>query len=140
MSVSEILFVVAGALLGLAFQGGMFLFLIPFAVVAFSLACMNRPSLPNGTTVLPVIKRDKRSTALTPVVSPEIRNEFANNVKMETNEPNSSLRVNEIWSRANSDVDKAFGAGKKVIVIFFDKGSIFEKYLTRYPKTYNKSS
>ena len=110
MSVSEILFVVAGALLGLAFQGGMFLFLIPFAVVAFSLACMNRPSLPNGTTVLPVIKRDKRSTALTPVVSPEIRNEFANNVKMETNEPNSSLRVNEIWSRANSDVDKAFGA------------------------------
>ena len=42
MSVSEILFVVAGALLGLAFQGGMFLFLIPFAVVAFSLAIMNR--------------------------------------------------------------------------------------------------
>ncbi|MBQ3779366.1 MAG: GAF domain-containing protein, partial [Fibrobacter sp.] len=108
MSVSEILFVVAGALIGLAFQGGMFLFLTPFAVVAFSLAIMNRPSLPNGTTVIPVIK-NKRSTALTPVVSPDIRNEFTNDVKMDTNEPNSSLRVNQIWSRANADVDKAFG-------------------------------
>ena len=108
MSVSEILFAVAGALLGLAFQGGMFLFLIPFAVVAFSLAFMNRPSLPSGTSVLPVIKHDKRSTALTPVVSPDIRNEFTNS-KIETNEPNSSLRVNQIWSRANSDVDRAFG-------------------------------
>ena len=110
MSVSEILFVVAGALLGLAFQGGMFLFLIPFAVVAFSLAIMNRPSLPSGTSVIPVIKKgDKRSTALTPVVSPDIRNEFTNNVKIESNEPNSSLRVNQVWERANSDVDKAFG-------------------------------
>ena len=86
----------------------MFLFLIPFAVVAFSLAVMNRPNSPN-TSVIPVIKRDKRSTALTPVVSPDIRNEFTNDVKLETNEPNSSLRVNQIWSRANSDVDKAFG-------------------------------
>ena len=109
MSVSEILFVVAGALLGLAFQGGMFLFLIPFAVVAFSLACMNRPNVSANPSVLPVIKRDKRSTALTPVVSPDIRNEFTNDVKTDTNEPNSSLRVNQIWARANSDVDKAFG-------------------------------
>ena len=100
MSVSEILFVVAGALLGLAFQGGMFLFLIPFAVVAFSLAVMNRPSLPPNTSVLPVIKSSKRSTALTPVVSPDIRNEFTNDVKLETNEPNSSLRVNQIWYAA----------------------------------------
>ena len=88
MSVSEILFVVAGALLGLAFQGGMFLFLIPFAVVAFSLAVMNRPSSTN-TSVIPVIKRDKRSTALTPVVSPDIRNEFTNDGKLQTNEPNA---------------------------------------------------
>ena len=108
MSVSEILFVVAGALLGLAIQGGMFLFLIPFAVVAFSLAVLNRPSLPTGTTVIPVIKSSKRTTAITPVVSPDIRNEFTNDVKMDTNEPNSSLRVNQIWARANSDVDKAF--------------------------------
>ncbi len=107
MSVSEILFAVAGALLGLAFQGGMFLFLIPFAVVAISLAFMNRPSLPNGTTVLPVIK-DKHSTTLSPIVSPDLRNEFTNS-KLETNEPNSSLRINEVWSRANLDIDKAFG-------------------------------
>ena len=108
MSVSEILFVVAGALLGLASQGGMFLFLIPFAVVAFSLAVMNRPNNPN-TSILPVIKRDKHSTTLTPVVSPDLRNEFTNANKVESNEPNSSLQVNHIWERANSDVDKAFG-------------------------------
>jgi len=108
MSVSEILFAVAGALLGLAFQGGMFLFLIPFAVVAISLAFMNRPTLPSGTSVIPVIKHDKHSTALTPIVSPDLRNEFTNS-KIETNEPNSSLRVNEVWSRANLDIDKAFG-------------------------------
>jgi len=108
MSVSEILFVVAGALLGLAFQGGTFLFLIPFAVVAFSLAVMNRPNNPN-TSILPVIKRDKHSTTLTPVVSPDLRNEFTNANKVESNEPNSSLLVNHIWERANSDVDKAFG-------------------------------
>lgn len=108
MSVSEILFVVAGALLGLAFQGGTFLFLIPFAVVAFSLAVMNRPNNTN-TSILPVIKRDKHSTTLTPVVSPDLRNEFTNANKVESNEPNSSLLVNHIWERANSDVDKAFG-------------------------------
>ncbi|MBQ5464092.1 MAG: diguanylate cyclase, partial [Fibrobacter sp.] len=109
MSVSEILFVVAGALLGLAFQGGMFLFLIPFAVVAFSLAFMNRPNIPANTSVIPVIKSNKHSTALTPVVSPDLRHEFTNEAKMESNEPNSSLRVNQVWARANSDVDKAFG-------------------------------
>ena len=108
MSVSEILFVVAGALLGLAFQGGMFLFLIPFAVVAFFLAVMNRPNNAN-TSILPVIQRDKHSTTLTPVVSPDLRNEFTNANKVESNEPNSSLQVNHIWERANSDVDKAFG-------------------------------
>ena len=61
MSVAEILFVVAGLLIGLAFQGGMLLFLIPFAVVAFVLACMNRPRLagPNSTP----------STAPLPVIS-----------------------------------------------------------------------
>ena len=109
MSVSEILFVVAGALLGLAFQGGMFLFLIPFAVVAFSLAFMNRPNIPGGnTSVIPVIKRDKHSTALTPVVSPDLRHEFTSDAKVETNEPNSSHLVTEVWARANSDVDKAY--------------------------------
>ena len=73
MSVAEILFVVAGLLLGLAFQGGMFLFLIPFAVVAFVLACMNRPRLagPNSqqpaTTPIPTIFKN-RPTAPAPII------------------------------------------------------------------------
>ena len=44
MAVFETLFVLAGLLMGLVSRGGMYLFLLPFAVVAFVLAIMNRPS------------------------------------------------------------------------------------------------
>ena len=44
MAVFETLFILAGLLMGLVSQGGMYLFLFPLAVVAFALAIMNRPS------------------------------------------------------------------------------------------------
>lgn len=44
MAVFETLFIMAGILVGLVSQGGMYLFLLPLAVVAFVLAIMNRPS------------------------------------------------------------------------------------------------
>lgn len=44
MAVFETLFILAGILVGLVSQGGMYLFLLPLAVVAFVLAIMNRPS------------------------------------------------------------------------------------------------
>ena len=50
MQMSIILFVVAGFLLGLSLQGGMFLFLIPFAGVAAALGYMNLPRIPGGKT------------------------------------------------------------------------------------------
>ena len=81
MSVSEILFVVAGLLVGLSFLNGMFLFLIPFAVVAFVLAWMNRPRLAGpgaSTATLPVITLKNRATGTTPVVAPDLRSEFRN--------------------------------------------------------------
>ena len=48
MAVFETLFILTGLLLGLVSRGGMYLFLLPLAVVAFVLAIMNRPS-PTGS-------------------------------------------------------------------------------------------
>lgn len=48
MAVFETLFILAGILVGLTSRGGMYLFLLPLAVVAFVLAIMNRPS-PTGS-------------------------------------------------------------------------------------------
>ena len=49
MAVFETLFIMAGILIGLVSRGGMYLFLLPLAVVAFVLAMMNRPS-PTGSS------------------------------------------------------------------------------------------
>ncbi|WP_407449748.1 sensor domain-containing diguanylate cyclase [Fibrobacter sp.] len=112
MSVAEILFVVAGLLLGLAFQGGMFLFLIPFAVVAFVLACMNRPRLagPNSqqppTAPIPTIFK-KRSTANNPIITPTLQNEFSNAPRGMANEPEAALKVSQVWARANADINRS---------------------------------
>ncbi len=110
MSVSEIMFVVAGLLVGLAFQGGMFLFAIPFAVVALLLGMMNRPRLAgpnsaNPTATLPIISLKARSTGNVPVVSPDLRSEFRNENGM-INEPESALKVSQVWARANADINK----------------------------------
>lgn len=108
MSVSEILFVVSGLLLGLAFQGGMFLFLIPFAVVAFVLGWMNRPRLAGpgtSTATLPVIVKGG-STGMTPIVAPDLRSEFRNGNGM-ANEPEAALKVSQVWARANADINRA---------------------------------
>jgi diguanylate cyclase (GGDEF)-like protein len=107
LSVAEILFAVSGLLLGLAFLGGMFLFLIPFAVVAFVLACLNRPRLagPASTATLPVISIPGRSTT-TPVVAPDLRSEFRNGNGM-ANEPEAALKVSQVWARANADINRS---------------------------------
>ncbi len=106
MSISEILFVVAGGLVGLAFLGGMWLFLVPFAVVAFALAFLNRPRIAGGkTSTIPVITHDKHSTVLAPVVFPNVRDEFKDE-PVEANQPNSEFKVNSVWDHTNDDVNK----------------------------------
>ena len=105
---SDILFVITGLLVGLAFKGGMWLFLIPFAGVACVLAFMNRPRLPGGnTSSLPVVTRAIRATGLVPSATPDLRSEYKD-VPAEYNEPNSTLKVNQIWNRADADIDKAY--------------------------------
>lgn len=54
MSVFETLFILTGLLLGLVSQGGMYLFLLPLAVVALVLAMMNRPS-PTGSRAKKIV-------------------------------------------------------------------------------------
>ncbi|SHJ21681.1 sensor domain-containing diguanylate cyclase [Fibrobacter sp. UWP2] len=107
MLVSNILFIVAGLLLGLAFQGGMLLFLIPVAGVAAALGYMNLPRVPGGKTAsIPVITTAMRATGISPAVSPDIRNSIKDEA-VEFNEPNSTLRVNQCWARTNADVTRA---------------------------------
>lgn len=108
MQMSIILFVVAGFLLGLSLQGGMFLFLIPFAGVAAALGYMNLPRIPGGKTAsLPVVGSAVRATGITPAVTPELKNSFGDS-ETDYNEPGSTLRVNQVWARADADVKKAF--------------------------------
>ncbi|WP_297700651.1 hypothetical protein [uncultured Fibrobacter sp.] len=54
MAIFETLFILAGLLMGLVSRGGMYLFLLPFAVVAFVLAIMNRPS-PTGSKTKKIV-------------------------------------------------------------------------------------
>ena len=54
MAIFEILFILAGLLMGLVSRGGMYLFLLPLAVVAFALAIMNRPS-PTGSRTKKIV-------------------------------------------------------------------------------------
>ena len=105
MIVSNVLFIVAGLLLGLAFQAGMLLFLIPVAGVAAALGYMNLPRVPGGKTApIPVITRVAQATGISPAVTPDIRNFIKDD---EYNEPTSTLRVNQFWARTNADVNKA---------------------------------
>ncbi|MBR4915898.1 MAG: GGDEF domain-containing protein [Fibrobacter sp.] len=109
MQMSIILFVVSGFLLGLSLQGGMFLFLIPFAGVAGALGYMNLPRVPGGKTAsLPVVSSAVRATGVSPAVTPELKNSFGDS-DADYNEPGSTLRVNQVWARADADVKKAFG-------------------------------
>lgn len=107
MLVSNILFVVAGLLLGLAFQGGMFLFAIPVAGIAAALGYMNMPRVPGGRTAsLPVITKAAKITGLSQAITPNLQNSIRDD-SAEYNEPTSTLKVNQFWARANADVNKA---------------------------------
>ena len=54
MAIFETLFILAGFFVGLVSRGGMSLFLLPLAVVAFVLAIMNRPS-PTGSRAKKIV-------------------------------------------------------------------------------------
>ena len=107
MLMSNVLFLVAGLFIGVALKGGMFLFLIPAAGIAVALGYINLPRVPGSKTAsIPVVTRAMRATGLAPAVTPELRNAIQDE-STEFNEPNSTLKVNQVWARANADVNKA---------------------------------
>jgi len=67
MAVFETLFILAGLLMGLVSRGGMYLFLLPLAVVAFVLAIMNRPG-PTGSKAKKIVSSILSAAYLVAVV------------------------------------------------------------------------
>ena len=67
MALFEILFILAGFFVGLVSRGGMSLFLLPLAVVAFVLAMMNRPS-PTGSRAKKIVSSILSAAYLAAVV------------------------------------------------------------------------
>ena len=68
MAVFETLFILTGLLMGLVSRGGMSLFLLPLAVVAFVLAMMNRPS-PTGSRTKKIVSSILSAAYLAAVIA-----------------------------------------------------------------------
>ncbi len=68
MTVFETLFILAGLLMGLVSRGGMYLFLLPLAIVALVLAIMNRPS-PTGSRTKKIVSSILSAAYLVAVVA-----------------------------------------------------------------------
>ena len=68
MAVFETLFILVGLLVGFASRGGMYLFLLPLAVVAFVLAIMNRPS-PTGSRAKKIVSSILSAAYLAAVIA-----------------------------------------------------------------------
>ena len=120
---SDILYVVSGLLVGLAFQGGLFLFAIPFALVALVLAWLNRPSLPvaggkSPTEASPILRRPTiadattvgrilrpAATQIAPILSS--RDTFSA-YPGEGNSSLDKLKGNEIWKKIDDELDSVF--------------------------------
>jgi hypothetical protein len=68
MAVFETLFILVGLLVGFVSRGGMYLFLLPLAVVAFVLAIMNRPS-PTGSRAKKIVSSILSAAYLVAVIA-----------------------------------------------------------------------
>lgn len=68
MAVFETLFILTGLFVGFASRGGMYLFLLPLAVVAFVLAMMNRPS-PTGSRAKKIVSSILSAAYLVAVIA-----------------------------------------------------------------------
>lgn len=114
---SDILYVISGLLLGLAFQGGIWLFLIPFAVVSAVLGWLNRPRLPDSATAMMSKVSSNPTTDGTSIGGifrkvpptsqhPDLRTVF-NTRETDFSEPTSKLKIDQIWSKADSELDQS---------------------------------
>lgn len=120
---SDILYVVSGLLVGLAFQGGLFLFAIPFALVALVLAWLNRPSLPvaaNKTATVPILRANRETdrTEVGRILRPAMTQtgivlatkETFSAYPGEGDSAFSKLKDDEIWQKLEKDLNVAYAA------------------------------
>lgn len=128
---SDILYVISGLLLGLAFQGGIWFFLIPFALVSAALAWLNRPKLPESATAMINKVSNNPTTDATAIGSifrkmpptseqPDLRTVFNNKV-LEFNEPTSKLKIDQIWSRADTELNLSMSYLLKALKVMLPK-------------------
>jgi diguanylate cyclase (GGDEF)-like protein len=128
---SDILYVISGLLLGLAFQGGIWFFLIPFALVSAALAWLNRPKLPESATAMINKVSNNPTTDATAIGSifrkmpptseqPDLRTVFNNKV-LEFNEPTSKLKIDQIWSRADTELNLSMSFLLKALKVMLPK-------------------
>ncbi|MDR1759108.1 MAG: GGDEF domain-containing protein [Fibrobacter sp.] len=121
LPISDVLFLSAGFFLGLSFQGGMWFFLIPFALVALVFGWLNRPRFPvppqstrgtakNDATAVGMILRK----AVPPITKPQLRTTFEREAA-EFNEPTSKMKIDQLWTTVESELDASLRFGLQAL-------------------------
>ncbi len=110
MTVFETLFILAGLLMGLVSRGGMYLFLLPLAIVALVLAMMNRPS-PTGSRTKKIVSSILSAAYLVAVVACSLALFKSDSKESEiapAKEPTVALQAQDCkdWSGMAEKVDK----------------------------------
>jgi hypothetical protein len=106
MAVFETLFIMAGILIGLVSRGGMYLFLLPLAVVAFVLAIMNRPS-PTGSKAKKIASSFLSAAYLIAVIVSPLtffKNDFKESEKAPKTEPTVALQAPDDLERIKAEI------------------------------------
>ena len=106
MAVFETLFILAGILVGLTSRGGMYLFLLPLAVVAFVLAIMNRPS-PTGSKAKKIASSFLSAAYLIAVIVCPLtffKNDFKESEKAPKTEPTVALQALDDLERIKAEI------------------------------------
>lgn len=126
--ISDVLFLSAGFFLGLSFQGGMWFFLIPFALIALVFGWLNRPRLPvSPQTVQPkTAKTDATAVGLIlrkaapAVTKPQLRTTFERE-SAEFNEPTSKMKIDQLWTTVESELDVSLRFGLQALKALLPK-------------------
>ena len=101
MAVFETLFILAGLFIGLVSRGGMYLFLLPLAVVALVLAIMNRPS-PTGSKAKKIVSSILSVTYLVAVVVCSLT--FFKSGSRESEDPSKKESAVALQAQDNKDL------------------------------------
>ena len=105
--------------------------MIPFALVSAALAWLNRPKLPESATAMINKVNNNPTTDSTAIGAifrkmpptsehPDLRTVFNNKV-LEFNEPTSKLKIDQIWSRADTELNQSIMFLLKALKVMLPK-------------------